>query len=88
MFITSDEQLSLVRGQPDPVPHGDATKGKEVERKEKLDTRWAQLEAIVGPERRPALVARNAVSRFEDRRQAINAQAPGCRQSRWQLDEG
>ena len=36
----------------------EATEGEEVERKERLKTRWAQLEAIVGAELRVRLVAR------------------------------
>jgi type I site-specific restriction-modification system R (restriction) subunit len=39
----------------------EATEGEEVERKEKLKTRWAQLEAIVGAEKRLRLVARDIV---------------------------
>ncbi len=39
----------------------EATEGEEVERKEKLKTRWAQLEAVVGAEKRLALVAKDAV---------------------------
>ena len=37
----------------------EATEGEEVERKEKLKTRWAQLEAIVGAEKRLKLVAQD-----------------------------
>ena len=36
----------------------EATEGEEVDRKEKLKTKWAQLEAIVGAEKRLKLVAR------------------------------
>ncbi|MER3466260.1 MAG: DEAD/DEAH box helicase, partial [Armatimonadota bacterium] len=36
----------------------EVTEGEEVERKEKLKTKWAQLEAIVGAEKRLKLVAR------------------------------
>ena len=35
----------------------EATEGEEVERKEKLKTKWAQLEAVVGAEQRLELVA-------------------------------
>jgi len=34
----------------------DATEGEEVEHKEKLKTRWVQLEAVVGAEKRLKLV--------------------------------
>jgi type I site-specific restriction-modification system R (restriction) subunit len=36
---------------------------EEVERKEKLKTKWAQLEAVVGAEKRLALVARDIVEK-------------------------
>jgi type I restriction enzyme, R subunit len=42
-------------------------KGEEVERKEKLKTKWAQLEAVVGAEKRLDLVARDIVEHFEQR---------------------
>src|SRR6185437_11417462 len=37
----------------------EATEGEEVERKEKLKTKWAQLEAVVGAENRIKLIARD-----------------------------
>jgi len=37
----------------------EATEGEEVERKEKLKSRWAQLEAVVGSENRVNLIARD-----------------------------
>jgi hypothetical protein len=43
----------------------EATEGEEVERKEKLKTKWAQLEAVVGAEKRLNLVARDIVEHFE-----------------------
>ncbi|MFH1244209.1 MAG: type I restriction endonuclease subunit R [bacterium] len=43
------------------------TEGEEVERKEKLKSRWARLEAMVGSEKRIALVARDLVDHFENR---------------------
>jgi type I restriction enzyme R subunit len=45
----------------------EATEGEEVERKEKLKSRWAQLEAVVGSEDRIKLVARDLVEHFENR---------------------
>ena len=53
----------------------EATEGEEVERKEKLKTRWAQLEAIVGAERRLRLVARDIVAHFEKRLEALDGKA-------------
>ncbi len=49
----------------------EVTEGEEVERKEKLKTRWAQLEAIVGSEKRLELVARDIVEHFEARFEAM-----------------
>jgi type I restriction enzyme R subunit len=53
----------------------EATEGEEVERKEKLKTKWAQLEAIVGAERRLELVAKDIVEHFETRLEAIDGKA-------------
>ncbi len=46
----------------------EATEGEEVERKEKLKTKWAQLEAVVGSEKRLELIASDLVEHFEKRR--------------------
>ena len=53
----------------------EATEGEEVERKEKLKTKWAQLEAIVGSEKRLKLVARDIVDHFDQRLEAIEGKA-------------
>ncbi len=53
----------------------EATEGEEVERKERLKTRWAQLEAIVGAEQRLRLVAEDIVSHFDDRTEALVGKA-------------
>ena len=53
----------------------EATEGEEVERKEKLKTRWAQLEAIVGAEKRMRLVAQDIVAHFEERLEALDGKA-------------
>ena len=53
----------------------EATEGEEVERKEKLKTKWAQLEAVVGAEKRLALVAQDIVAHFEDRIEAMDGKA-------------
>ena len=51
------------------------TEGEEVERKEKLKTKWAQLEAIVGSENRVKIIARDLVAHFEERLAAMNGKA-------------
>jgi type I restriction enzyme R subunit len=53
----------------------EATEGEEVERKEKLKSKWAQLEAIVGSEKRVNLVAQDIVSHFEQRLEAMDGKA-------------
>ncbi len=53
----------------------EATEGEEVERKEKLKTKWAQLEAVVGAEKRLALVAKDIVEHFEKRLEAMDGKA-------------
>ena len=51
------------------------TEGEEVERKEKLKTKWAQLEAIVGSENRVKIIARDLVTHFEERLAAMDGKA-------------
>ena len=53
----------------------EVTEGEEVDRREKLKTKWAQLEAIVGAEKRVALVARDIVEHFERRKEAMDGKA-------------
>jgi type I restriction enzyme R subunit len=53
----------------------EATEGEEVERKEKLKTKWARLEAIVGAENRVNVIARDLVEHFENRLAAMDGKA-------------
>jgi len=53
----------------------EATEGEEVERKEKLKTKWAQLEAVVGSQKRLEIVARDIVEHFEKRLEAMDGKA-------------
>ena len=53
----------------------EATEGEEVERKEKLKTKWAQLEAVVGAGNRLKLVAQDIVDHFEQRLEALDGKA-------------
>ena len=53
----------------------EATEGEEVERREKLKSRWAQLEAVVGSENRIKLVARDLVEHFENRLATMDGKA-------------
>ena len=53
----------------------EATEGEETDRKEKLKTKWAQLEAIVGSGHRLALVSQDIASHFEKRIEAMEGKA-------------
>ena len=53
----------------------EVTEGEEVERREKLKTKWAQLEAVVGSQKRVALIAEDIVSHYEDRLEAMEGKA-------------
>ncbi len=53
----------------------EATEGEEVDRKEKLKSKWAQLEAVVGSENRIKLIARDFVDHFEARLAAMDGKA-------------
>jgi len=53
----------------------EVTEGEEPERKEKLKSKWAQLEAVVGAEKRLRLVASDIVGHFERRLEALEGKA-------------
>ncbi len=53
----------------------EATEGEEVERKEKLKSKWAQLEAVVGSGNRIKLIARDLVEHFENRLAVMDGKA-------------
>ena len=53
----------------------EATEGEETERRERLKTRWAQLETVVGASKRLALVARDVVDHLEKRLEAMHGKA-------------
>jgi type I restriction enzyme, R subunit len=62
--------------KPKIDPHfEEVTEGEEVERKEKLKSKWAQLEAIVGSEKRLKLIAQDIVEHFETRLEAMAGKA-------------
>jgi type I restriction enzyme R subunit len=70
-------KLSLDEAERPKIDPGfeEATEGEEVERKERLKTKWAQLEAIVGSARRLELVAEDIVEHFETRLEALDGKA-------------
>ena len=53
----------------------EVTEGEEVERKEKIKTKWAQLEALVGTKERLKLIAQDIVQHFEQRLEALDGKA-------------
>ncbi len=53
----------------------EVTEGEEVERKERLKTKWAQLEAVVGADRRLDLIATDLVEHFERRLESMDGKA-------------
>ncbi len=70
-------QLALDEGEKPRIDPDfeEATEGEEVARKERLKTKWAQLEAIVGTEKRLRLVAEDVLDHFESRREALEGKA-------------
>ena len=64
----------------DQLPHVDeeleeVTENEEIERVEKLKSKWAALEAIVGTDKRLALVADDLLQHFDDRQSAMEGKA-------------
>ena len=53
----------------------EVTEGEEVERKEKLKTKWAQLEAVAGAGPRLKLIAQDIVAHFDRRIEALDGKA-------------
>ena len=70
-------RLALNEGEKPNIDSGfeAATEGEELDRKEKLKTRWAQLEAVVGAEKRVGLVAQDIVAHFDRRTEAMDGKA-------------
>jgi type I restriction enzyme R subunit len=53
----------------------EVTEGEEVERKERLKSKWAQLEAVVGAESRVKVIARDLIEHYEHRVSALEGKA-------------
>jgi type I restriction enzyme R subunit len=53
----------------------EATEGEEVNKKERLKSKWARLEAIVGSEKRIKQIARDIVAHYEERLKVIEGKA-------------
>ena len=78
--IYYESRLAKLVLDPDRKPMIDAdfaevTEGEEVVRKEKLKTKWAQIEAVVGAPRRLEQVAGDIVEHYERRLDALDGKA-------------
>jgi type I restriction enzyme R subunit len=78
--IYYESRLARLELKPEEKPHLDenfeeATEGEEVARKEKLKSKWAALEALVGTEKRLELIAQDLVQHFENRLEAMDGKA-------------
>ena len=85
--IHYESRLAKLELNEDERPHIDdefdeATEGEEIERKERLKTKWAQIEAVVGTENRLKLIARDIVDHFEARLDAMQGKAMAVCMSR------
>ena len=74
--IYYESRLAEIELDEDEKPHIDpdfeeATETEEVAQKEKLKTKWAQLEALVGTEKRLGLIADDIIAHFEERLETI-----------------
>ena len=74
--IYYENRLAKLEMKDSERPHLDedfeeATEGEEIERKEKLKSRWAQLEALVGSENRIQLITQDLVDHFEKRAEVM-----------------
>ncbi len=70
-------RLTLDESEKPNIDSGfeEVTEGEEIDRKEKLKTRWAQLEVIVGSEKRVTLVAQDIVDHFGSRLEVMDGKA-------------
>ncbi len=78
--IYYESRISKLSLNAAEVPKLDAefeeiTEGEELTKKEKLKTKWAALEALVGDPKRIALVAADLVAHFEKRLEAMDGKA-------------
>ena len=78
--IYYESRLAKLTLDEDERPHIDpdfeeATEGEEIERAERLKTKWAQLEAVVGAEKRVQQIAEDMVTHFEQRLETLEGKA-------------
>ena len=75
--IYYESRLAEIELDADEKPHIDpefeeVTETEEVTQKERLKTKWAQLEALVGTEKRLGLIADDIIAHFEERLETID----------------
>jgi type I restriction enzyme R subunit len=75
--IYYESRLAKLDLKPEEKPKIDpefeeVTEGEEVGKKEKLKTKWARLEAIVGSEKRIRSIAKDIVEHFEERLKVLD----------------
>ncbi len=78
--IYYEGRLAKLELKPEERPKIDpdfeeATEGEEVEKKERLKTKWARMEAMVGTPHRIELIAQDLVEHFENRQIANEGKA-------------
>ena len=78
--IYYESRLAKIELDENEKPHVDpefeeVTEGEEERHKERLKSKWAQLEALVGTEKRLALVADDIITHFEERLDAMDGKA-------------
>jgi|GEM_PF-2758445 len=78
--IYYESRLARLALDENERPHLDedfeeATESEELSKKEKLKTKWAALEALVGAEKRINLIAKDLIEHFEERLAAIDGKA-------------
>jgi type I restriction enzyme, R subunit len=78
--IYYENRIAKLALREDRIPRRDPefeeiTEGEEQERKEKLKTKWAALEVLVGDEKRLRLIAEDLVEHFERRLEAMDGKA-------------
>lgn len=74
--IYYESRLAKIELDQNERPHieeefQEITEGEETDRKEKLKSKWARLEALVGAEKRVNLIAQDIVDHFERRIEAM-----------------
>lgn len=78
--IYYESRLAKLELKEEEKPHIDiefeeVTEGEELQKKEKLKSKWAALEALVGAEKRLSLIARDMVKHFDDRLSIMDGKA-------------